>query len=151
MADNYIKHLKPRKNGRYHQGVIDPKHTKKYYSEKMNEPIIYRSGLELQFIQYCENNPKVAKWASEPIEIKYFNRLKNKEARYYPDYIIEDVSGSRVIVEIKPGNQCKKPDATDSMWLKEAYVVNMDKWGAAKHFAEEHNMKFIVVTEKFFE
>ena len=88
MDDNYIKHLKPRKNGRYHQGVIDPKHTKKYYSDKMNEPIIYRSGLELQFIQYCENNPTIAKWASEPIEIKYFNRLKNKEARYYPDYII---------------------------------------------------------------
>ena len=53
MDDNYIKHLKPRKNGRYHQGVIDPKHTKKYYSDKMNEPIIYRSRLQLQFIQYC--------------------------------------------------------------------------------------------------
>ena len=114
MAGNYIKKLKPRKNGRYHQGVIDPKHTNKYYSNVMDQPIIYRSGLELQFIQYCENNINVAKWASEPIEIKYFNRLKNKEARYYPDYVIENTSGDRVIVEIKPGNQCKKPDATDS-------------------------------------
>ena len=76
MADNYIKHLKPRKNGRYHQGVIDPKHTKKYYSDKMNEPIIYRSGLELQFIQYCENNPKVAKWASEPINEELLMEVK---------------------------------------------------------------------------
>ena len=150
MADNYIKKLKPRKNGRYHQGVIDPKHTKKYYSSVMDQPIIYRSGLELQFIQYCENNIKVAKWASEPIEIKYFNRLKNKEARYYPDYVIEHVSGDRVIVEIKPGNQCKKPDATDSQWLKEAWVTNMDKWTAAKKFAEDRGMKFIIVTEEFF-
>ena len=116
----------------------------------MDQPIIYRSGLELQFIQYCENNIKVAKWASEPIEIKYFNRLKNKEARYYPDYIIEHVSGDRVIVEIKPANQCKKPDATDSRWLKEAWVTNMDKWTAAKKFAEDRGMKFIIVTEEFF-
>ena len=76
MSNNYIKNLKPRKNGRYHQGVIDPKHTKKYYSSVSNQPIIYRSGLELQFIQYCENSPKVTKWSSEPIEIKYFNKLK---------------------------------------------------------------------------
>ena len=151
MADSYIKHLKPRKNGRYHQGVIDPKHTKIYFSDKMNEPIIYRSGLELQFIQYCENNPTIAKWASEPIEIKYFNRLKNKEARYYPDYIIQNASGDKVIVEIKPYNQCQKPDATDSQWLKEAWVMNMDKWKAAKEFAESRGMKFIVVNEKFFE
>lgn len=151
MADNYIKHLKPRKNGRYHQGVIDPKHTKKYYSAMMNQPIIYRSGLELQFIQYCENSPKVTKWASEPIEIKYFNRLKNKEARYYPDYIIEANDGTHIIVEIKPYNQCQKPDATSSQWLKESWVTNVDKWSAAKKFAEEHDMKFIVVNEKFFE
>jgi hypothetical protein len=117
----------------------------------MDQPIIYRSGLELQFIQYCENNIKVAKWASEPIEIKYFNRLKNKEARYYPDYVIENTNGDRVIVEVKPCNQCQKPDATDSQWLKEAWVTNMDKWAAAKKFAEDRGMKFIIVTEKFFE
>lgn len=151
MSDNYIKKLKPRKNGRFHQGVIDPKHTTKYYSSVMDQPIIYRSGLELQFIQYCENNIKVAKWASEPIEIKYFNRLKNKEARYYPDYVIENTNGDRVIVEVKPCNQCQKPDATDSQWLKEAWVTNMDKWAAAKKFAEDRGMKFIIVTEKFFE
>ena len=150
MGDSFIKHLKPRKNSRYHQGVIDPKKTSKYWSSKMDEPIIYRSGLELQFIQYCESNPNVVRWASEPLEIKYFNRLKNKEARYYPDYIIEDNKGSRVIVEIKPLNQCVKPSATDSVWLKEAWVINMDKWKAAKKFAESNNMKFIVVNEQFF-
>ena len=150
MSDNYIKNLKPRKNGRYHQGVIDPKHTKKYYSSVSNQPIIYRSGLELQFIQYCENSPKVTKWASEPIEIKYFNRLKNKEARYYPDYIICDDKDNKIIVEIKPENQCTKPDALASQWLKESWITNIDKWTAAKQFAEEHGMKFIIVNESFF-
>lgn len=148
--NNYIKNLKPRKNGKYHQGMIDPKKTKKYYSSCKDEPIIYRSGLELQFIQYCENSSKIAKWASEPIEIKYYNRLKEKYARYYPDYIIEDNNGNKAIIEIKPKNQCVKPNYNDSMWLKESWIVNVDKWNAAKKFAEEHNMKFIIINEDFF-
>ncbi len=150
-SNNYIKNLKPRKNGKYHQGVIDPKKCYKYYDGCKGDPIIYRSALELQFIQYCENNDRIKKWASEPVEIQYFNRLKNREARYYPDYVIENDNGDRCIVEIKPYEQTKKPKATDSAWLKETWVQNTDKWAAAKVFAEKHNMKFIIVTEKFFE
>ena len=30
-----IKHMMPRKNSRYHQGVIDPKSAKKYFFNKM--------------------------------------------------------------------------------------------------------------------
>ena len=150
MVNNFIKHLKPRKNSKYHQGVINPENMKKYYTQVKDQPIIYRSGLELQFIQYCENSPKVIKWASEPIKIQYFNRLKNKNPNYYPDYVLEDNKGNRIIVEIKPENQCVKPSATDSTWLKESWITNIDKWTAAKKFAEDHNMKFIIVTEKFF-
>lgn len=150
MSNNFIKHLKPRKNSRYHQGVINPNSMQKYFSENKNEPIIYRSGLELQFIQYCETSPNIIKWASEPIEIKYFNRIKNKEARYFPDYVIQDIKGNTTIVEIKPLNQCVKPKAIDSLWLKEAWVINVDKWTAAKKFADEHGMKFIIVNENFF-
>lgn len=150
MSNSFIKHLKPRKNSRYHQGVINPNSMQKYFSENKNEPIIYRSGLELQFIQYCETSPNIVKWASEPIEIKYFNRIKNKEARYFPDYVIQDIKGNTTIVEIKPLNQCIKPKAIDSLWLKEAWVINVDKWTAAKKFADEHGMKFIIVNENFF-
>jgi hypothetical protein len=39
---------------------------------------------------------------------------------------------------------------TDNIWLKEQWVKNLDKWAAAKEFAEKNNMKFIIVTEKFF-
>ena len=39
---------------------------------------------------------------------------------------------------------------TDTRWLKEQWIRNLDKWAAAKKFAEEHGMKFIIVTEKFF-
>jgi len=151
IDNNKIKHLKPKKHSMYHQGYIDRKQCKKLFNSVKDEPIIYRSGLELQFIQFCENNPKIAKWASEPIKIPYYNRIKEKEANYYPDYIIENYKGERTIVEIKPYNQTIKPSAIDSRWLKEAWITNTDKWNAAKQFADNNNMKFIIVTEKFFQ
>ena len=150
-SGNFIKTVKPRKNSKYHQGIINPATLHKYYKGCSDDPIIYRSGLELQFIEYCENSPMVAKWASEPIQINYFNRLLGRTQNYYPDYIIENDKGVRCIVEVKPYNQTIKPDVTDSTWLKEAWVVNVDKWKAAKAFADANDMKFIIVTEKFFE
>jgi len=151
MASNlFIKHMKPRKNGFYKQGIVDPKSCHKYADSCKSDPIIYRSGLELQFIQYCENNSNIVKWASEPIKIPYYSRLDKKECNYYPDYILENKKGNKVIVEVKPYNQTLKPDLTDTAWLKEQWIKNIDKWTAAKAFAEAHDMKFIIVTEKFF-
>ena len=75
----------------------------------------------------------------------------DKDHDYYPDYVIENQNGDKVIVEVKPYNQTIKPDMTDTIWLKESWIKNLDKWNAAKRFADEHNMKFIIVTEKFFE
>ena len=147
---NNIKNLKPRKGSKYHQGMIDPTKMKKYFNECKSEPIIYRSGLELQFIQYCENSANIIKWASEPIKIPYYNRLLKREQNYYPDYIIENYDSKKCIIEIKPYNQTIKPNINDSKWLKETWITNVDKWNAAKEFAEKHNMKFIIVTEKFF-
>lgn len=159
ITDNtYIKHLKPKKNSRYHQGYVDTSSCKKLYESCKRERIIYRSGLELQFIQFCENNAKIIRWGSEPIAIPYFNRLKNKNATYYPDYVITLLKTDkehnnyveRCIIEIKPYNQTIKPREQDSRWLKETWVVNVDKWNAAKRFAESHDMKFMIITEKFF-
>lgn len=150
LNNSFIKNLKPRKNGKYHQGAIDPKCCKKYYSSCKDEPIIYRSGLELQFINYCENLPSIVKWASEPISIKYYSRLDQKEHNYYPDYIIENADGHRCIVEVKPYGQTIRPKANDSKWLKTEWIRNTDKWNAAYKFAHDNGMKFIIVTEKFF-
>lgn len=149
--ENKIKNIKPKKDSKWHQGYVPVKYTTKLFNSVKDEPIIYRSGLELQFIQFCENNPMILKWASEPIKIPYFNRLTNKEANYYPDYVIENSKGEHIIVEIKPYNQTIKPSALDNQWLKEAWITNVDKWTAAKQFADKHNAKFIIITEKFFQ
>lgn len=148
---NNIKNMKPRKNSKWHQGYVPNNLCTKLFRSCKDEPIIYRSGLELQFIEFCESNPKIKRWASEPIAIEYFNRLSQTNKNYYPDYVIETTDGNHIIVEIKPYNQTIKPAAQDSAWLKEAWVTNTDKWKVANEFAHKHNAKFIIVTEKFFE
>ena len=148
---NNIKNMKPRKDSKWHQGYVPNNLCTKLFRSCKDEPIIYRSGLELQFIEFCESNPKVKRWASEPIAIEYYNRLSQTNKNYYPDYVIETTDGNHIIVEIKPYNQTIKPAAQCSEWLKEAWVTNTDKWKAAEEFAHKHNAKFIIVTEKFFE
>ena len=61
MGTHRIKQMKPKRNSMYHNGVVDPKSCHKYVESCKNEPAIYRSGLELQFMQYCENNPGIVK------------------------------------------------------------------------------------------
>ena len=96
------------------------------------------------------NGSSTARRASEPIKIPYFSRLDGKNCNYYPDYVIENDQGTKCIVEVKPKQQTVKPDIMANQWLKEQWVKNVDKWTAAKKFADEHNMKFIIVTEDFF-
>lgn len=145
-----IKGMLPKRNSLYHNGIVDPKTCRKYVESCKGEPAIYRSGLELRFMNYCENNPNIVKWASEPLEIPYISRLDNRRHIYNPDFVIQNKQGHVIIVEIKPSNQTIRPSEFDTRWLKEQWVKNCDKWKAAKEYADKHDMKFIIVTEKFF-
>lgn len=144
---SFIKHLIPKKNSRYKQGVKDPKIFKKYIASCKGDPVIFRSSLELEFINYCENHPSIKRWASEPLKIKYYSRLDGKEMNYYPDFVVEKTNGSRIIVEVKPKAQTSRPTIYDNRWSKEAWIKNIDKWVAAYKFAKEHKMSFIIVCE----
>lgn len=147
-----IKNHGPRKNSYYHQGVFSSKNFKKVFESCKNENIIYRSGLEYNFIRWCESSDRVVRWASEPICITYTSRKDNKIHRYYPDFLIEDNNGIKYIVEVKPFVQTQKPGPNASRYDKEAWIKNTDKWKYAVEFAKKQpNTKFIIVTEKFFE
>lgn len=149
--ENRIKSLKPRKNSKFHQGMVDPRKCKKVFESCLNEPIIYRSGLELQFIQYCEQAPRVIRWASEPISIRYYSRLDKKEQNYYPDFVVRTREGKTLIVEIKPGTQTEKPSVIDTRWAKTSWIRNCDKWNAAYLYcAQRKNMEFVIISEDFF-
>ena len=150
MTYDRKKQKKVSKKSRYKQGVIDPRSCRKLYEHVKNEPVKFQSALELQFIRYCEACSSVAYWANEPLSIKYCSRIDGKIHEYFPDFIIESTTGQRTIVETKPYEQTHRPDSNASLWLKEQWIKNVDKWKAAEQWCKERSMKFMIVTEKFF-
>lgn len=142
-----IKSLKPRKNGRFQQGYINPNNCKKLFESVKNQPIIYRSSWERRFISWCENCKKVKYWGSECICIKYHNPVDQKQHRYYPDFVVQLEDGTIMIVEIKPKNQTQIPDCENS-WATKTYAVNSAKWSEIKKRCDEKGYKFCILTEK---
>ena len=79
-----IKKLKP--NGKWKSGKYYPTNSEKYIGDIHN--IIYRSSWEQRFCQYCDINPNITKWSSEPTDIPYWSPIDKKEHKYFVDYYI---------------------------------------------------------------
>jgi hypothetical protein len=141
-----IKDLKPKKDGRYKQGYINPNSCKKLFGGISHEPIIYRSSYELKFIQWLEGNKEVKLWGSECLKIPYFNPKDQKWHSYYPDYFVEMNNGTKIVVEIKPKNQTQKP-INENSWAYNEYIRNMCKWRSTKEFCEAKGYEFKILTE----
>lgn len=131
------------------QGVYTPNHPEKYIGNV--KEIIYRSSWELSFNKFLDNNPNVLNWNSEEIAIPYKHPIKGKMARYYPDYWIKYKNKDGVvkteIIEVKPKNQVNKPKR-GSKHDKMRWIVNMEKWKAAKMFCDRNNIEFRILTEQ---
>lgn len=117
-------------SGKPHQGIYIPKHPEKV----IGGDIIYRSGWELAFARWCDDNPSVIEWGAEPVNIQYrnpsavdFDACKKfgvnpqdpvnwPVANYYPDFYVnlkgsEDEESVKLIIEIKPKYQTERPIA----------------------------------------
>jgi len=151
--------LKPR-NGRVRQGYFVPKNPEKYKGDPTQ--IIYRSGWEFKFLKYCDENPLVIQYASEPIGIKYWNSIDRKESTYWIDCYMKTVdpkgNTKEWLIEIKPNKYILPPKSPNTLTEKQtynyvrhakAYIVNSEKFAAAKAYAKAHNMKFGIITENF--
>lgn len=144
-----IKNVKPKRKSLYKQGYINPSSCKKLFESCKDKPIIYRSSWEKIFCQWCEQNKNIEKWGSECISFKYISALDKKEHTYYPDFVLQMVSGETIIVEIKPYAQTQKPGEYASEYDKTTWLRNMSKWAYAKKWCEsQENVKFWIVTEK---
>ena len=116
------------------QGIFIPKNKDKFIIVKNKQnggKIKYRSSWELKFLQWCDNNPNIKKVISEGIKIPYY--YKNKLRNYYPDFVIL-YKDKKLLIEIKPKN----------MIMNEQ---NQAKFNAAKKFAKEKNLDFLILTE----
>ena len=57
-------------SSKYRQGVFWPKNKEKFIGTKA----IFRSGLELKFMRFCDGNPNVVKWSSESVVVPYVSK-----------------------------------------------------------------------------
>ena len=152
--------LKPRMGKRIRQGYFVPKNPAKYKGDITQ--IIYRSGWEFKFFKFCDENPMVIEYASEPLSIDYWNSVDKRQAKYWIDGYMKTKNTSGVekewLIEVKPNKFILPPKPPKRMTDKQtrsyvshakAYLVNTDKFRAAKAYAKAHNMRFGIITENF--
>jgi hypothetical protein len=151
-----IKNLKPNSKSGFRQGYYNPMNPQKYIA---NGPIIYRSSWEKKFCHWCDHNPDVISWVSEPFSIKYYNILDKKFHNYFPDFYIKmkkDGVIEEYLVEIKPKSQLKKPEPPKRNSKKamenfkygyETFVRNLCKTDALNKVAKQRNYKVMLLTE----
>lgn len=125
------------------------------YKGDIND-VIYRSGWELKFMNWCDTTDSVLEWGSEIAVIPYISPVDKKIHRYFVDFYIKvkDKAGNtkKYLVEIKPKKFTQepiKPKKVTKNFIEEVftYGVNQAKWKAAREFCEDRNWEFIVLTE----
>lgn len=128
-------------------GKYTIKNPEKYIGKRIPT---YRSSWEFTFCSFCDNNPAVINWASEAIQIPYFNPVSGKNTIYVPDFVVVYMDKNQrkhtELVEIKPSKETTMESAK-SYRDKLSVAINLAKWAAADSWARANNMRFRVVTE----
>jgi hypothetical protein len=134
--------------GNWAQGIYEVKNPQKYVGKHKPK---YRSGWELTFMTFCDNNQNVIYWASESLAIPYRNPLTGKASNYIPDFFVmyENKYGQKIaeIVEIKPKKQSLIESRKASAKDRAVVAVNHAKWAAATAYCKQNGYTFRVITE----
>jgi len=148
-------HINTHMSKKYYQGIFTPKNPQKYIGDVSK--IVYRSGWERKYMDYCDENPAILQWNSEDAIIPYLSPLDNKWHKYHIDFYIKykERSGNigQSFIEIKPYKETlepKKGKKRQKTYMNEVitYLRNQAKWKYARQFAKKKGCKFIVITEK---
>jgi hypothetical protein len=133
---------------KFSKGVYQVKNLEKYVGSRMP---IYRSSWEYTFCTFCDNNPSVQQWSSEPLKIPYRDPLTGKHTVYVPDFLIvyidKNLKSHAELVEIKPANQMIRERVGKNPYNQAQYVKNMAKWAAAGAWCQKNGIKFRVINE----
>jgi len=133
---------------KYAKGAYTVRNPKKYVGTK--KPI-YRSGWEHTFMLFCDNNPAIQEWASEPVQIPYRDPLTGKQTVYVPDFLIKYLDRNQKahveIVEIKPAKQQLLEKVGKNSYDQAQFVKNMAKWESATAWCKSRGIKFRVINE----
>jgi hypothetical protein len=133
---------------KFAQGIFTPKHPEKYVGNRLP---YCRSSWETTFCMFCDNNPAVQQWSSEPVKIPYRDPLTGKHTVYVPDFLISYIDRYQKkhveMVEIKPANQMIKERVGKNPYNQAQFVKNQAKWAAATQFCNQQGIKFRVINE----
>jgi hypothetical protein len=133
---------------KFARGKFTMKHPEKYVGNKMP---IYRSSWEWSFMNFCDNNPSISKWASEAVQIPYRDPLTGKQTVYVPDFFIQytDKFGKMLVelIEIKPASQTILERVGKNKYNQAQYIKNQAKWAAATLWCRQQGLKFRIVNE----
>jgi hypothetical protein len=130
------------------RGIYKVKNPEKYVGGR--DPT-YRSSWEYTFMLFCDNNPAIQQWASEPLQIPYRDPLTGKQTVYVPDFLIVYTDAKRKkhveMVEIKPANQMLKEKVGKNPYNQAQFVKNQVKWAAAGAWCKNKGIQFRVINE----
>jgi hypothetical protein len=134
--------------GKWAQGFYTPKNPKKYIGKHTPR---YRSGWELTFMTFCDNNDSIIYWASESIKVPYKHPLTGKPTIYIPDFFVvyQNKRGQQVaeVVEIKPKKESVIESKRANARTMAIVAVNHAKWAAANAYCRANGLTFRVITE----
>lgn len=131
----------------FRQGTYEVKNAEKYAGKGKPR---YRSGWELTFMMFLDNNDNILQWASESISIPYRNPLTGKQSMYIPDFFVtyrgRNNTVTAELIEIKPKKQSlieSKANDRD----RAIVAVNYAKWDSATKWARRNGVTFRVINE----
>jgi hypothetical protein len=133
---------------KFARGKFVMKHPEKYIGNKVPT---YRSSWEWSFMNFCDNNKSVQKWASEAIQIPYKDPLTGRQTVYVPDFFIQYVDkNSKMIVElieIKPSSQQIIERVGKNKYNQAQFIKNQAKWTAANLWCNQQGIRFRILNE----
>jgi hypothetical protein len=133
---------------KFAQGIYKVKNPEKYIGSKAPR---YRSSWEVTFCQFCDNNPSIQEWASEPLKIPYRDPLTGKQTIYVPDFLIvyvdKNMNKHVELIEIKPAKQTLREKVGKNPYDQAQYVKNFAKWDVARSWCKQRGIVFRVITE----
>ncbi|MFC3845098.1 Tn7 transposase TnsA N-terminal domain-containing protein [Paenibacillus sp. MAH-36] len=98
--------------------------------EKM---VFSESLLERDFIKLCNCLPTISRIEYQPLCIAF--NYRGERRKYYPDFLLTEVDGKKILVEIKPLSRTKDQE-------------NLIKFKVGELFCEEKGWSFKVITDR---
>jgi len=133
-----------------YKGRFTPQNPAKYNGNIHD--IVYRSLWERQLFKWLDENPVIAKWASEETVVPYRCRTDNRMHRYFVDVKFITTDNRTYLVEVKPAKETKppkNPGRKTKRYITEVmtYAKNTSKWEAANEYAKDRGWTFEIWDE----